>query len=139
MNLKSKKLLALLCVAGGVFSFIAPTVWASSSSTDKYLNTYCKVHANCNGVAGTGVDYATYNASVLGSDANGVVVVSEYGTCNAQYGDKNKFSAANGYEVKKGHNLSKTCTVYPWETNTHVYQIVKHTGKEIIRIKAKIN
>lgn len=139
MNLKSKRVLASLCVAGGIISYAAPTVWASSSSADKNLNSYCKVHAYCNGVVGTGVDYASYNASVLGSDANGVVVVSEYGTCNSSYGNKNKFSAGKGYEVKKGHSLSKTYTVWPWESNTHVYQIVKYNGTEIIRIKAKVN
>ena len=35
--------------------------------------------------------------------------------------------------------LSKTCTIWPWESNTHAYQIVKHVGSEIIKIKASIN
>ena len=139
MNLKTKKIMATLCAVGGTFLYITPTVLAGSASKDVNLNAYCRVHAYCNGVAGNGVDYASYNASVLGSDADSVVVVSEYGTCNAKYGNRNNFTVNGGYQVKKGHKLSKTCTIWPWESNTHAYQIVKHVGSEIIKIKASIN
>lgn len=67
------------------------------------------------------------------------LVVSEYGTCNAKYGNRNNFTVNGGNQVKKGHKLSKTCTIWPWESNTHAYQIVKHVGSEIIKIKASIN
>ncbi|HBZ64389.1 MAG TPA: hypothetical protein DEO89_07320 [Lachnospiraceae bacterium] len=139
MNLKTKKIIALLCVAGGTLSYVAPMAFAGSASKDVNLNAYCKVHAYCNTVAGNGVDYASYSASILGNDADGVVVVSEYGTCDSQYKKRNNFTVNDGFEVTKGHKLSKTCTIWPWESNTHAYQIIEDHSTEIIRIKAKIN